>query len=96
MNSTAMFPIQFRVAKLNTQFREFYPPKKEYEVTEITVPPHGIGWFDDYPIEIQGQSDGVFEGQIECRLEYGKPGRLNNVLDINKKVFFQFNDKGEH
>ena len=95
VNSTAMFSIQFKVTKLNTQFGKFYPPKKEYKVKEFTVPPHGIAFFDDYNIEIQGQSDGVFEGQIKCRLEYGKPGRLDNVLDINKKVFFQFNDKGD-
>ena len=94
VNNRARFPIQFKVAKLNTQFMKSYPPKKKYEVTKITVPPYGGGWFHDHYIEIQGQSDGAFEGQIECRLEYGRLGRLDNVLDINKKVFFQFNDKG--
>ena len=53
MNNAAMFPIQFKVAKLNTQFMQSYPPKKEHKVTEVTIPPHGNGRFDDYSIEIR-------------------------------------------
>ena len=94
VKNTARFPIKFKVAELNTQVKGFYPPKKKYEVKEFTVPPNESWLFNDYSIAIKGQPDEVFEGQIQCRLEYGKPGRLNNVLDFKKKGFFQFNNKG--
>ena len=95
MHNIAMISNSIQGCQIGYAVHEILSAEKKYELTKITVPPHGIGWFDDYSIEIKGQSDGEFEGQIECRLEYGKPGRLNNVLDINKKVFFQFNDKGD-
>ena len=47
LNSSAMFPVAFRVSELATQLMEYFPPKKRYEQDKVIIPPQGFGWFDD-------------------------------------------------
>ena len=51
LQSTAIFPIRIRIAGVRTQYREHYPPRREYENRELTIQPHGQAWFDDFYIE---------------------------------------------
>ena len=95
VSNSAMFPVQFRVAEMNTQFRERFPPKKDYEKADFVVSANGRAWFDDFNIEIPRQGKGVFEGKLQCHLLYGRPGKLRHSLHIHQKVYLRFNEDGD-
>ena len=76
---------------------EAFPPKKDYDNDTITVSAKNNGWFDDHFIKLadvttKGKSA---EGTICVHLEYGRPGRLDHILELNKKVFLKFDDRGD-
>ena len=96
LSNKALFPVQFHVDEVTTNFGDDYPPKRSYEVTEFTIPAGGSGWFDDHNIVInQRRTSVVVEGQIQCEFTYGKPGSLDNILKLNKRVYFVLNDRGD-
>ena len=96
LNSSAMFPVEFRVSELDTQFIDYYPPKKRYEQDKIIVPPQGFGWFDDHTIEVpRPPRDQTVEGHIKFYVDYGKIDQLVRSLSMRKKIFFRFDKNGD-
>lgn len=96
VHNSAKFPIQFRVEKLNSQFMEDFPPKKEIKRDGLTVAPGNVGWFDDEAIVPTtlltiGQ---YAKGSIQFCLKYGRPNLLDCTLSGKKNVFFRF-DNGD-
>ena len=91
LQSTALFPIRIRIAEMNTQYRDHYPPRREYENREMTIQPYGYGWFDDFYIDIPIQEEGAHVAYLQCQIEYGKPGRLSHSLVIRQKLFVTIN-----
>ena len=71
-----------------------YPPKKEYEKLSIVADPNNLGWFYDHNIVLPKDLQGTAIGQMQCRLSYGRRGRLHKTLHMNKKTFFVFGEKG--
>ena len=96
LNSSAMFPVAFRVSELATQLMEYFPPKKRYEQDKVIIPPQGFGWFDDHTIEVPNPpKDQSVEGQIEFCVDYGKIDHLDRSLSMRKKIFFRFDKNGD-
>ena len=100
LRNFATFPIRFRIDEVQTSMtdqsgaRSFYPPKKAYDLNEISVPPKSIGWFDDYNISVPGDLRGSVAAQVVCKIVYGKGERLDHILQIKKKAVLQFNETG--
>ena len=102
----ASFPIKFRIDSINTsvKFKNIdeleYPPNKPYQKDVFTVSPGGIGYFDDYDIIVPDNSDGGSIAEFHCEVSYGKSGRFDYKLEINKNTFIEFNGPkisgGEH
>ena len=85
----------YEITSVSTRLDNLYPPKRPYEKTQYTVPAGGSGWFDDHYIQIPNPKTGQVEGELKYELKYGKEGRLNNSLAINKKLFFNFKENGD-
>ena len=66
---------------------ELFPPKQKYTKTEFTVTPNSAGFFFG---AVPNNFEGTAIGRIEGRILYGKRGRMDNVLEIKKKTYFQF------
>ena len=95
LSNKAVFPIAYELASVSTSIDKFYPPKMPYKKSQYTVPAGGSGWFDDHYIQIPSPRMGQVEGELTYELKYGKEGRLNNTLTINKKLFFNFRENGD-
>ena len=95
LNNKALFPVTFEVVNAVSTFDKLYPTKKPYAKNSSTIHAGGMGWFDDYYIPIGQKRSGVFEGGLKFEFKYGRKGKLNNTLYINKKLFFTFNEKGD-
>ena len=89
--------MQFSVQNMTTQLMGKYPESIPYTNDTITVPPDNTGWFCDNFIDISGVSKTgeLGEGKISARLEYGRPGDLRHTLELNKKAFAAFDERGD-
>ncbi len=94
-NNKALFPVTFEVVNVVSTFDKLYPTKEPYAKNSYTIPAGGMGWFDDHYIPIEQKRSGVFEGGLEFEFKYGRKGKTNNTLHINKKLFLHFNEKGD-
>lgn len=94
LSSKALFPVTFEVVNVVSTFDKLYPTKEPYAKTSYTIPAGGMGWFDDHVISIEQKRSGTFEGGLKFEFSYGREGKTNNTLHINKKLFFHFNEKG--
>ena len=96
LQNSSMFPIQCHMAELNTHFQDNYPPRREFETRNFTIPANGIKGFSDFYIEIPLQPEGMHVGYVQCRISYGKKsGRLSAELTIRQKVNLTFNATGD-
>ena len=96
LRNAALFPIHFRVAEVSTSFDANIPRAADFEQGVAFVPPEGFGWFDDRLIAIHKTTNGVFEGTIRAKIEYGKSERrLTHTLEVSKKLFLRFNSLGD-
>ena len=92
----ASFPVQYKIEQMDTSLielknnTELFPPKQKYTKTEFTVTPNSAGFFFDHDIAVPNNFEGTAIGRIEGRILYGKRGRIDNVLEIKKKTYFQF------
>jgi hypothetical protein len=93
--SIAPYPIEFSLEGLDTHLGDNYPPKKPYPKTKFTIPPHGVGWFDDHLIPIKPPNDGVWEGEVRFTIKFGVKNRLRHSLAKKVIVFVGFDDKGD-
>ena len=94
----ATFPIQFEIQEMRTELmNNLYPPKKAYEEKRILIPVNGLGWFNDHNIELSNVSkkNKVMEGSIHAHLKYGRPENLNQELELRKRVFVKFDNRGD-
>ena len=92
-------PIRFRIDDMKTsviprdkQHDPCYPPNKEYETRELTIPASCMGWFQDHKIPLPKGLRGHAEARMDCRGSYGK--NFEHVLAIKKKAFFFLMDEG--
>ncbi len=97
LQNRATFPMQFSVQNMTTQLMGKYPENRPYTNDTITVPPHNTGWFYDNFIDISGvpKTGELGEGKISTRLEYGRPGDLRHTLELKKKAFTAFDERGD-
>ena len=97
LSNMAAFPIAFRVDELDTQFKDRYPPKKDYEINEITVAPGGVGWFSDHSIDVPVPPvNQAAEGLLRFRLTYGRPNHLRYVLEEKRRCLLASMIRGMH
>ena len=93
--NSALFPVAYELVAIETKLDNLYPPKQPYAKTAYTIPANGAGWFDDHYIRVPQKQRGSVEGELKLELNYGREGKPNNTLNIHKKLFFNFNDKGD-
>lgn len=94
LQNMADFPLQVERVKFNTSLGNRYPPKREYEINQLEIPPHGFGFLDDHLIEINDILDCNMEGKIEYLVRYGRGLSRRHELMQTKKVFVGFNEDG--
>ena len=97
LRNMATFPMQFSVQKMRTKLMNAFPPKEDYENDTINVSANSNGWFDDHLIRLANVATKgkLAEGTIYVYLKYGRPGRLDHTLELNKKVLLKFDDQGD-
>lgn len=95
LENTAMFPITCRMTEISTRFLEFYPPRREFDTRDFSVPANGSNAFQDFYITIPPQPEGTHIGFLQCLIEYGKKGRLSAKLNLRKKVSLTFDAAGD-
>ena len=95
LNSLAIFPIQFKVASIKTNFGNIIPEEEEFKKRVFDIPANGFGWFNDHPIQLadQPKSKNV-RGGIEATLKYGRPDNLKYELNFKKDVTVWFDQNG--
>ena len=98
LRNLAKFPL---ILKSNLSTRElhykipragFSPPKTDSEINTISIPDEGMGFVDDYRIPLPPDLTGQATAEIHCKLVYGKPGKLDYELEINKISYLTFKD----
>ena len=96
LQNNAMFPIRCRMAELNTHFQDHYPPRREFETRDFTIPANGNKGFTDFYIAVPPQPEGMHVGYVQCQIMYGKKaGRLSAELTVRQKVYLTFNAVGD-
>lgn len=96
LENKATFPIQFEVVELKTSVNNLTPSKTEYENNTISIYANGSGWFEDYDINIPAQiTNKTVEGHLRTQLKYGRPGKLKHELNMVKRLYIRFDDKGD-
>ena len=97
LKNEALFPMEFVIQSAQTRIFDLYPPKRDYEKDDTTIPANGFGWFDDHEIPLDSiQPHGLIaEALISLRLKYGRPKKTNHELTINKKIFIKFTSQGD-
>lgn len=95
-NSSASFPIEFRLKSIKTRIGDRVPAKTTFAgATQFIVPPNGQGWFWDNVITVSDPpKGGSIEGFLEFDAEYGRPGNLMCPFHGKKQVIVGFNDEG--
>ena len=93
--NSATFSVEFEVTEMRTKLGNKVPAL-EHKATKVTLPPAGVGWCNDNPIELADPPrPGTIEGSIEFRVNYGLPGAsLKYSLSGKKQVVAAFNDDG--
>ena len=97
LQNSAAFPIKFKVENLTTKLTfhrnglPTYPPKKEYQNNIISVPPGGIGFFDDHIMALPKEIQGAAEVELQCKILYGKAERFDHELELKKKTVISVN-----
>lgn len=84
LRNIATFPIEMSVHDVKTELSDIYAENRPYLTDSSIVAPGNDVWFDDHKIELKGNQ---WEGTISARIEYGRPGNLNQEITLNKKVF---------
>lgn len=93
--SSAAFPVEFEITKIATRLGNTVPLETSFKITKFIIPPNGIGWFRDHPIQIQNPpKPGTMEGFIEYEINYGRVGSLTCHLSGKKQVVAAFNEDG--
>ena len=54
--SACDLPIQFEIKSLRTELNGTYPSSKPFELIVFDIPPHGVGFFSDFGINLKGQA----------------------------------------
>jgi hypothetical protein len=94
-HSRASVPIEVQMIEVRTSIGNRVPDQKPYRVTTFTVPPGGMGWFDDHAIDVPDRpKPGHLEGFIDMTIKYGRPGAARHVLRTKKQVAVSFNEAG--
>jgi hypothetical protein len=94
LKSSASMPIEFKVEQIVTRVGNRVPDNANHSAS-FTIPPEGVGWFNDNVIDIgPPPKPGTLEGFIECKVRYGKPGNLKYEIPIKKQVVLAFNNDG--
>ena len=96
LQSAAEFPLQFEIKRLETQFANQYPPKKDYEQPVIMLRPNQEGWFNDHfisleKVDLKGKTA---EGTISAQIRYGRPDNLTQEFEIKKRIYIRFSAEG--
>ena len=99
LRNTAAFPIQFKMADLKSKLtfqdgNAYYPPNKEYLNDIISIPPGGVGFFNDHAIVLPQHSGGNTTAELQCKVLYGKAHRFDHELELRKKTFIGFVGNG--
>ena len=71
-----------------------YSPNRERHGSEFTIPPHQEWWIDDYDIEIPDDLRGSAIGKLECKMLYGKNGKLAYIIEIDRDSHFNVSNDG--
>lgn len=97
LRSIAAFPIQFRVEDFRAELQGNYPPHKKFKVDTFVIPPFGHGWFDGHQISLGEEvpKKKSVRGELEFRLAFGRPGRLDSKLYQKSGVAIHFDENGE-
>lgn len=96
LQSLAEVPIEFEIKEIRTQLSGTYASNKPFDRTTFEVPPHGVGFFSDYAIELkQGSLAGkVLDGSVIAMIAYGRPGSRKNVLNVKCGVHLRYGAQG--
>jgi hypothetical protein len=91
----ATFPIEFEIDQIRTRLGDKVPRQnKSRKPSKYVIPPDGVAWYYDYPIQIDPPSPGTVEGFLEYEIHYGRPSALSYNLVGKKQVIASFNDNG--
>lgn len=93
----SIFPIELEVQRIHTSLEDYFPPKGHFQKYKFVIPAEAFGWIDDFNINLRDapKKNKVMEGSIRVHLRYGRPGKLDQELEINKTVFIQFDEVGD-
>ena len=98
LTNSAPYPIQFKIDDLRTILtlqgapNPAYSPNIERDDAEYTVAPNSTAFFDDFRIPVPSHFVGLARAQLQCRLSYGRNGRLIYHLGMSKMAIFNFRD----
>lgn len=98
LNNSAPYPIQFKIKDLRTILTldgvpdSIYSPNIEREDKVYTIEPQTTCSFDDYSLPVPKNFFGAARVQIHSRLSYGRGGRLDYSLQLQKMAIFSFQD----
>ena len=72
---------------MQTNLGNSFPPKREYQQSQVAIAPKNAGWFDDFGIPVPSMKTGdSLEGEMKFRLKYGRKNNLRHELSMHKKV----------
>jgi hypothetical protein len=91
----ARVPIEFHVDHVGTRIGDRVPASTVYAQRTVTVPPGGLGWYDDHAINVATPpAPGTIEGFVEFKIRYGRTGNPSHGLVTRKNVVVAFNEAG--
>ena len=94
LRNTSTFPITFKIDNLKSKLTQgnntLYPPNREYINNVISIPPGGIGFFDDHAMVLPDDFNGDTSAELQCKVFYGKADRFDHELELNKVTFINF------
>jgi hypothetical protein len=96
LQSACDLPLEFEVATIRTELDGIYPSSKPFGLTVFAIPPRGLGFFNDFGINLLGRdvAGKVLKGSILARVLYGGPGKRKYSLDIKREVHLKFSAEG--
>ncbi len=96
LRNRASFPVTFQVENIQTKLNlqgigePIYPPNKPYQKKTVAIAPDGVGWFDDHDIILPNGFQGNAKAEIQCSLSYGRAGRLDYGIKLDKNTGLNF------
>lgn len=94
--NNALFPVEFELQSLHSMIDDKYPPNKDYALRQFVMPSGGLGWFDDFAIELpDAPRERTIEGMIEFVVHYGRLGYMKHELRKKFQVFLGFDANGD-